>query len=348
MDLFTPVVQEGRWHRVFEMILRGDYAAERAVFSQWAQGFIDRDNKFVKEFQTSFEPCLWELYLYASLKEMALPVDFSHHAPDFVVRGPAPFAMEATIAAPPAGGKPPVGWTQDDIPQDLNQFNVEASLRICNSFSSKVKRYRDFYATLKHVAGKPFVVAIGAYDRPLSHLAALRPVIAAFYGLYHDEEATARDATEVVSYNVSAAPKNETVNIDMALFCDDAYRDVSAVVYSSLATWGKVRAVAENPNAKTFYTTFHPQKGTIHPQVLRRLKRDYSEHLLDGMVVLHNPYADRPLPDKAFDHPRVAHFRVDETGLLVETAPDDFLVMRMLQSIVEVDDPSAGPTQEQR
>ena len=122
---------------------------------------------------------------------------------------------------------------------------------------------------------------------------------------------------------------------------------MSAVVYSALATWGKVPAVADNPGAKTMYTTSHPQEGTIYPKVLQRLKRNYSEHLLDGLVVLHNPFADNPLPNGAFDHPRVAHFRVDETGLLVETAPDDFLMMRMLQSIVEVDDPSAGPSQEQ-
>ena len=66
-------------------ILEGDYARERDVFARWAQGFEDRYGKFVKEFQLSFESCLWELYLHASLKELSLPVDFSHHAPDFVI-----------------------------------------------------------------------------------------------------------------------------------------------------------------------------------------------------------------------------------------------------------------------
>ncbi|MFT7773358.1 glycosaminoglycan attachment site [Roseateles sp.] len=340
MNLFTPVIPEARWHPLFKMILEGDYAPERDVFARWAQGFEDRDGKFVKEFQLSFESCLWELYLHASLKELSLPVDFSHHAPDFVIGGPRPFNLEATVAAPAAGGKPAYGWTKDDIPEDLNQFNVEAALRICNSFSYKLKRYKEHYATLPHVAGKPFVVGIGAFDRPLAHFAGLRPVVAAFYGLYHDEEATARDASEVVSYNVTSAPKNENVNIDVGLFCDDTYREVSAVVYSALATWGKVRAVADNPNAATLYTTIHPQAGTIYPKVLQRLKRDYSEHLLDGLVVLHNPFADHPLPDEVFDHPRVAQFRPDATGELIERAPDDFLQVRMLQSIVERDDQS--------
>src|SRR3546814_7253500 len=48
--------------------------------------FIDRDGKFVKEFQSSFESSFWELYLHAVLKDMGMSLDYSFHAPDFVVR----------------------------------------------------------------------------------------------------------------------------------------------------------------------------------------------------------------------------------------------------------------------
>ena len=44
----------------------------------------------------------------------------------------------------------------------------------------------------------------------------------------------------------------------MGLFCTPEYSDVSAVIYSSLATWGKVRALADNPSALTIYTSFTP------------------------------------------------------------------------------------------
>ncbi|MES2879551.1 MAG: glycosaminoglycan attachment site [Pseudomonadota bacterium] len=338
MDLFKPVVSQERWHPVFKMLVEGDYAPERAVLAHWAKEFADRDGKFVQEFQLSFEPCLWELYLNASLVELGHQLDFSHHAPDFVVHGNASFTLEATIAAPAAGGKPAYGWTIQDIPEDLNQFNMESTLRICNSFSSKVKRYRQHYSTLDHVAGKPFVMGIASFDRPLAHLAALRPVTAALYGLYHDEEATSRDATRVVSYNVAQVPKNANVNIDLGLFCDDSFADVSAIIYSSLATWGKVRAMADNPAARTVYTTIHPQEGSLMPRVLTRVKRDYSEHLLDGLVVLHNPFATHPLPDDVFEHPRVAQVRPTPSGELITNAPDDFLLVRMLQSIIERDD----------
>jgi len=334
MDLFTPIVARDRWHPIFKLLVDGDYAPERAVLQGWASGFRDRDGKFVQEFQLSFEPCLWELYLHAALVELSRPVDFSHHAPDFVVDGAVPFALEATIAAPAAGAKPAYGWSAADIPSDLTQFNIDATLRICNSFSSKFKRYKGYYQGLAHVQGRPFVIGIASFDRPLSHLAAMRPAIAAMYGLYHDEEATARDARRVVSYNVDRAPKNDAVSINVGLFCDDTYADVSAVIYSSLATWGKIRALAENPNANTLYTTFHPQEGVLMPRIVQRLKRDYVEHLLDGLMVLHNPFAKHPLPDQALHHARVAQFRPDPSGELIVTAPEDFLLVRMLQSVI--------------
>lgn len=333
MDLFKPIVPDARQYPIFKMMLSDQYGPERVVLQQWAEGFVDRDGKFVQEFQLSFESSLWELYLHAALKSWRLPVDFSHHAPDFVIEGAFPFALEATIAAPAAGGKPAYGYSAGDIPDDFTQFNIEATLRICNSFAGKVKRLREFYVNLPHMAGRPFVIGIASFDRPLAHLSCARPVIAALFGLYHDEAATPSDATRVVSYNVSAAPKTEQTAIDVGLFCDGTYSDVSAVVFSSLATWGKIRALADNPEALTVYTTFHPKEGQLLPEIRRAMKREYVEHLLDGLYVFHNPFAKHPLPNSIFAHQRIAQMRPADDGELVTEAPDDFLLVRQLQSI---------------
>lgn len=334
MSLFDLVVPVDRLHPIFKMIHEGDYGPEREVLQSWAEGFVDRDGKFVKEFQTTFESGLWELYLNAAAKEWQLPIDFSWHAPDFVVGGETPFGLEATIASPAQGGKPAYGYSAKDIPDDFTAFNIEATLRICNSFSSKVKRYREYYSALPHMKDRAYVVGIASFDRPLAHLAAMRPAIAAFYGLYHDEAATSPEATAVHSYNVTAAPKNDQVAIDIGLFCNDDYADVSAIVFSSLVTWGKVRAMATNPAALTLYTTFHPQEDELHPRVVTKMKCDYVEHLLDGLVVLHNPFARRPIPSDVFAHPRIAQIRVAPDGELITTAPDDFLLVRMLNTVI--------------
>lgn len=312
--------------------MEDEYGPERSVLENWAQGFEDRDGKFVQEFQLTFESSFWELYLNAALRTWGLVPDMTFTSPDFVVTQPTRLMIEATIAAPPKDGPPAFGYDVCDIPDDFAKFNADAAVRICNSFDAKVRRYRNYYSALPRVAGAPFAIAIAAFDRPFAHFAASRPVIAAVYGLYHDEAATPRDAERVTSYNVVAAAKSETVDIPVGLFCDDSYSDVSAVVYSSLATWGKLRALADNPTALTVYRSFHPKDGSLFAEVRTAQKREYREDLMDGLWVLHNPFAKQPISDGVFSHPRIAEVRVARDGELLISAPDDFLLLRTLMS----------------
>jgi len=111
--------------------------------------------------------------------------------------------------------------------------------------------------------------------------------------------------------------------------------EVSAVIYSSLATWGKVRALADDPAAKTIYQTYHPKEGDLRPEIRATPKAQYSEHLLDGLYVLHNPFARFPIVEGVLSHPRLAEFRVAPDGELLVRAPDDFLLLRSLWSVRE-------------
>ncbi|MBL5859756.1 glycosaminoglycan attachment site [Serratia fonticola] len=335
LDLFTDKVPLDKQHAIYKMITQGDYAAEREVLLNWSQGFVDRDGKFCKEFQTSFEPCLWELYLHAYLKEIGANVNFSYDAPDFVIdKNGVGVCVEATIAAPPEGGAPPYGFTEKDIPKEFNQFNRDSTIRICNSFTSKLKKLRGRYSSLPQCEDKPFVIAIASFDRPFSHMSGSRAIMAALYGLYHDEDATIKSGSKnVVSYNVGGVIKNENSSIDLGYFCSDEFSDVSAVIYSNLATWGKVRGLADNPNAETVYSTFHPNSDSLFPIVKQTLKSDYHEHLCDGLFVMHNPFAQRPIKPDFFGNERIAQCYVKPDGELDFTAPDDFLLMRFLQTI---------------
>ncbi len=334
LPLFDDISDKERQHPIYRMIRDGNYEAERSVLLAWSEGFEDRDGKFCQEFQVSFEPCLWELYLHAYLKEINASVDFSYRSPDFVVGGVEPFCIEATIAAPAKGQAGPHGYSIDDMPTDLTRFNSEAAVRICNSLTSKVMKLRQSYSKLPQCQGKPFVLAIASFDRPFSHLAAIRPIISALYGLYHDEEQTiALGMQKMASYNVRSVMKNKNTNIDLGYFCTPEYADVSAVIFSSLATWGKVRAVADNPKALTVYTTLHPNPDDLFPIMRTAKKEDYQEHLLDGLCVLHNPFAIHKLSPSTLGHTRLAQGFVGQDGQLDFLAPDDFLLMRSLMSM---------------
>lgn len=88
LNLSQPVVPESAWHPNFRaMMLQGNgYTWE--VVNDWARGFVDRDGKFVREFQTTFNSSFWELYVYAVLKKYGLAIDFSHARPDFNIPTP--------------------------------------------------------------------------------------------------------------------------------------------------------------------------------------------------------------------------------------------------------------------
>lgn len=69
MDLFTPIVTDERQHPNFQRLLARGLECERDVLRRWADGFPDRDGKFVVEFQTTFNSSFWELYLHATFRE---------------------------------------------------------------------------------------------------------------------------------------------------------------------------------------------------------------------------------------------------------------------------------------
>lgn len=304
----------------------------------WAKGFQDRDGKFVQELQLTFESSFWELYLHAALCELGIDTDMSFDAPDFVAVRPHNFCIEATIAGPAQGGPSAFGYnSMEELPEDFTDFNIQAAIRICNAFDAKIRRYHSRYSGLPQSQSKPYVIAIGAFDRPYSHFAANRAIVAALYGLYFDEAATPRDADDVVRYNVSSAPKSPTVDVPVGLFCDATHADVSAVIYSPVATWGKLRAMADNPGALTVYQTFHPSDDGLLPKILTRKKSEYNEHLLDGLYVLHNPFAKYPLPKGCLSHPRLCEVHVAHDGELDMQAPEDFLLVRILRSVIARD-----------
>lgn len=337
MDLFTEIVPVERQHPIFRMLLSPENAPEREVLSNWAADFLDRDGKFIHEFQTSYESCHWELYLHAVLKELGTSIDFSVRAPDFVVnRDTISLTVEATTCAPPQSGERAYSIGIPPIPDNFNELNRQSTLRISNSFTSKVDKFRKDYSNLPHVQNKPFVLALASFDRPHAQLAVNRPIFLALYGEYYDEEATiASGAESVVKYSVSEVEKRPGTSIPIGFFRTPEFSEVSAVIFSPVATWGKIRALADKPEGKTIFVTYHPQEGSLFPLVKKAVKREYEEHLLDGLYIFHNPYASNPLNPNLFDHERVAQYTPHPDGGMIENCPDDFLLLRNLFSVNE-------------
>lgn len=339
MDLFTPVVDPSKLHPGFVKIscARNRYALD--VLQDWARGFQDRDAKFVKEFQTSFEPSFWELYLYAVLKNFNLSVDFRHSRPDFVVKSPEAFTIEATVALNDSRTGPAHSPSPSEIPENLNSFNEEAIVRLSNSFSAKLGKFRNSYSALPHVIGKPFVLAITPFDRPFAHLAINRTIEALLFGYYVDDEAYPKEedfSEQPRGRQITRVIKHNGAPVDVGLFNSHIAKEISAVIFNSTATWGKALALSQDPLNKSVFTALSLNTGGVLPYKITLPKASYIEHLIDGLRIYHNPYATYPLATNIFRNRRVFQAYWDDSAQdWVYEQHDGQLLFRTVSTVIE-------------
>lgn len=61
LEIFKEIIPKEKQHPIFKLLSQPEMEAERKVLESWSEGFIDRDGKFIKEFQRTFESSMWEL-----------------------------------------------------------------------------------------------------------------------------------------------------------------------------------------------------------------------------------------------------------------------------------------------
>ncbi|MGE9820078.1 hypothetical protein ACQP6V_18150 [Acinetobacter baumannii] len=344
IDLFTPVVEKEKQHFIFKTLSHSALYAERKVILDWAKGFIDRDKKFIKEFQTTFESSFWELYINKILKVENVEIDFSHHAPDFVCsKNNISFSIEATIANPEKDGLPSFGVTDQHLDLDINfaDFNRKSIIRIANSIITKTNKFKNSYKKLSHVNGKPFILGLNSFDRPHAHLIGHRGLIAVLYGIYlNEEKSRAENLNYIPHEKMDFIEKENGATIPLGFFTSSEYEDISAIIYNPYATWGKVRALSEvsDANKLIFFNVLYSKEKSVESDLIPEIKsivpkEEYTESIFDGLYIFHNPYAKYPIPEFLFKDPRIAHYSIDKSGRLTEEIEGKFMLSRTILSL---------------
>lgn len=312
MDLFKLIVKEEKLHKNFLSILRQSQEADRQELLKWCDGFPDRDNKFVKEFQTTFNSSFWEIYLYALFKEIGLPIDWIHSSPDFIVEyNGKRVVIEAAIAAAGLGKIPE--WEKEikeAPPTRYREMNMESIIRLSNSIISKYRKYKKQYSILEHVKGNPFVIAVAPFEQPHFNLQCDTPIMALLYDFYVDEDAYNENPhlypNGPPDVNLGFVEKDNGAEIQLGLFEDDSLSEISAIILSTTATWGKVESMSNN-NALRFVKTVWLSEEKLSPIY----KNSAKENIRDGLFVFHNPYAKRPLDPEMYNHSGITQIFVD-------------------------------------
>ena len=298
MDLFTPITETSKLHPNFIGTLKEFSKGVREVIKDWSNGFIDRDGKFIHEFQTTYNSSFWELYLFAVLRHLKIEVDFQYSAPDFVAKKHS-LVIEATIASN----------AHDDIPEWEKKFNKltsensfdvygQATMRLSNAFHSKFGKYTENYSKQEHVKGKPFIIAISNYSKTDFFMHGDVPMQWLLYDTFDQKKLTKSNGSEV----------------EIGIFNSDKYAEVSAVLFSSVATFAKARALGNDNDDFTF--TAIRIKDNYELSTIVAKKSEYQESLCDGLRLFVNPFAKHPIDLSLFDTQEIRKFYMKENGEL--------------------------------
>lgn len=316
LKLFDKIkdLDDNKLHPKFKF-LRDDpsVSGEKEIIKLWTEGFVDRDNKIVKEFQTSFHSALWEFFLFAMMKKFKYEIDFSHNRPDFIISKPDPMYIEAVVSEIKKDGKPESNRTIDDILSmarpfsDKEEFAAiidEAIVRHSNSFLFKEKKYFDYLKEQWMDNSVPYVIAISSYDQINYGKEFYYSMMALLYGMYYDLE------TENFSQKTEILKPGTQSPIPIGLFADNQHQEISAVIFSCTLTLGKLTALAKSDGTALSPNSVMQIKlddGPIYR--VKDINKDCPEELEDGVFVFYNPFAKNPLNKNIFDNSSVVQIR---------------------------------------
>ena len=331
LDLFAPVAPRERWHPNFARVADFASEAERDVLRSWARGFRDRDGKFVTEFQTTFNSGFWELYLFALLRDAGCVLDQQHARPDFVVvDGPlGQFTAEAVIASNPEGSAPEWTWDPSQQPMPRELILDLASLRLSQALLAKNEKWKNGYSKLAHCAGRPFIVCVGPFDQPWASLQGTEAIDRV---LFMGPRAVVSDENGepmVMGHTVTDAVfKNSGARVELGLFTRPDLSGISGVLFSSLATWSKVRALSGFAGRPVTFTAVRFDRDRNKLVNASGSGGQYAETLVDGSHLFLNPFASVPLTPDAFFELGIAVHRFSPSGT-VTAVPDGLLLSRI-------------------
>lgn len=178
-------------------------------------------------------------------------------------------------------------------------------IRLLNAIHTKHKKYLNSYCNLPHVVKRPFVVAVAPFEQPFFNLQYNRPIKAVLYDYYVDEEEYLANSTNFPGglrpKHLGFIEKDNGAEVELGIFNDARMKEVSAIIFSCTATWGKLDALTPDiPLRKIILTTTWGSEP--HGKTIQRIgaSKDIGETLTDGLQIYHNPYAQYPLSPEFF------------------------------------------------
>lgn len=371
INLFETTLDEDKLHPYFKEIKNTpEYAKTHIIINEWSEGVFERRGeaaKFINEFQTSFNSTFWEIYLNKAFKMLEFKIDYTKASPDFNLQNKYKrnISVEAVTSNPSV--LPALKLDMSSMP--AANFLDDATLKLSGKIRDKHQLYlgvgkgKQSYSSLEHVKGNSFVLAIAPFDSKLSQSQNNTAMNRVLYGLEppisYSEPQTA----------VASVRNKNGKDIDLGIFTNDSYKEISAVIFSTTGTFGKAVALA---GTASFVKTTRLRKMRIDEflakEGLEKIGRtrtkvsdtydifserfysgidvcghdvhlcsgsDHKETHLDGLQVYHNPFAMHPLLENDFSAQEIVHYFYDiENKAMITKYNDNAMVSRNTVSSV--------------
>lgn len=323
LDLFQDLkIDEQKLHQKYKTIKDNLFlTGEHEVLKDWVNGFEDRDNKIVQEFQTTFHSSFWEFYLYAVFKELNFKIDFSKNRPDFIIKSPYKLYIEAVVSNIKQTGEKEDKRTFEDILSMLNPPHLqddfykkldESIVRHSNAISSKSKKYLLEYSKLDFIDNEvPYIIALSGYDQINYGNQYIYPMMALLYGAYFNIDTEAYKKEEFI------IKPNSEAKIDIGLFNTNKFEHISAIIFSATITLGKLTSLSLSQNKSLLKTNFviNVRHDTDKPNwQLQLINENDCEDLTDGLFIFHNPFAKNKLDENIFKNTGIMEIKQGKNG----------------------------------
>lgn len=351
VDFFTPVVPEHRLNPSFVHLKNEEvFSAARGIVEEMMRWYEDVDGNFIEQFQTTgFDARIWELYLFATFRELLYTIDRTHAAPDFLCVNPgAQFYVEAVTVNPtrdPKGAIVPE--PEINTKEDFDAYRLHyMPIKFGSPLTSKLRRR---YWELPHVKGVPLLFAIQDFSAQRSMLRSRSAFETYIYGYTHDWERDEAGNLKILPRKMQAHQWG-TKEIPSGFFDLPDAENVAAVIFSNSGTISKFNRMGllagfGSPRLQLERVGFavdHDPNAT-EPKGFRLAVNDpeYGETWSEGLDVWHNPRAKEPLDERTL--PWVAHHRLLPDGNVQSLTPDWHPLGSMtFQALME--SPSGSPT----
>jgi len=375
IDLFSPRVKQSQLHPYFKRLCEEEsYKDVLSTIQSWSQGMDGRKkelDKFIKEFQISFNSSFWELYLNKAFQDLGFEIDYSKESPDFhLIHSSGRVVNVEAVTSNHKDVTNKSYYTKEAYKETIeNKSKDEAILKLLG----KIKDKRDLfvgrdgkkypYSELEHVKESPFVLAIAPFDNHISYTQNNTLINQVLYGVVTPEM---EDINNKNSKKIDYIINKNGQKIDLGIFTNDSYKEISAVIFSNTATFGKSISQSKMQNTTFRSTRFRigdlndfvskygvesfgvseAKLSDTHTVMIVRMPMDdivfgsdvhfcdsseYYETHLDGLHIYYNPYAEIPLDNDLFNAYEITQNYFDtSTKEMVPIHSDNSLVSRQI------------------